>query len=174
MNRARLTALSFATILSALTVSACNQAEQPAPQASSAAPETKPGVSATNARVVLPAVPGNPGAAYFILDNQSKDVVSVASVTVDGAGKTEIHTATNGAMNGAMSGKMTAVTRADAAPRTQLNFEPGKLHVMLFDLGSLKPGTETELTLTFSDGDKLSIPAKVEAMGDSAMGGMQH
>lgn len=166
MNRARLTALPLAVILTALTLSGCKLANQPAAQETSAAPETKPGVSAANARVVLPAVPGNPGAAYFTLDNQSAVVVSVASVAVDGAGKSEIHTG--------MNGKMSPVARADAEPRTQLNFEPGKLHVMLFDLGNLKPGTATELTMTFSDGDKLSIPAKVQAMGDSAMGGMQH
>ena len=166
MNRVRLTALPLAVILTALALSGCKPADQPEVQATSAAPETKPRVSAANARVVLPAVPGNPGAAYFTLDNQSTVVVSVASVTVDGAGKSEIHTGLNG--------KMSPVTRADAEPRTQLNFEPGKLHVMLFDLGNLKAGGETELTMTFSDGDKLSIPAKVQAMGDSAMGGMQH
>lgn len=179
MNTARLTALPLIIMISALTLGACKQgAPETTKTADAAAPETKPGISAANARIVLPAVPGNPGAAYFTLDNQSSEAVSIASITVDGAGKSEIHTASNGAINratgGTSSGRMTPVTRADAAPRTRLEFEPGKLHVMLFDLGTLKPGTETELTMTFSDGDKLSVPAKVETMAASAMGGMQH
>lgn len=166
MNRASQFALSLGIAAAALSLSACKPADQPAAPATSAAPETKPGVSAANARVVLPAVPGNPGAAYFTLDNQSKDVVAIASVTIDGAGKTEMHTTMDSAMK--------PVARVEAEPRTQIAFEPGKLHVMVFDLGSLKAGTETELTMTFTDGDKLSIPAKVEAMGDAAMGGMKH
>ena len=170
MNRASQFALSLGIAAAALSLSACKPADQPAAPATSAAPETKPGVSAANARVVLPAVPGNPGAAYFTLDNQSKDVVAIASVTIDGAGKTEMHTTMDSAMDSAMK----PVARVEAEPRTQIAFEPGKLHVMVFDLGSLKAGTETELTMTFTDGDKLSIPAKVEAMGDAAMGGMKH
>ena len=166
MNRASQFALSLGIAAAALSLSACKPADQPAAPATSEAPETKPGVSAANARVVLPAVPGNPGAAYFTLDNQSKDVVAIASVAIDGAGKTEMHTTMDSAMK--------PVARVEAEPRTQIAFEPGKLHVMVFDLGSLKAGTETELTMTFTDGDKLSIPAKVEAMGDAAMGGMKH
>lgn len=165
MNRAQQFAVPLAVMAAALSLGACQGKDQPAAPATSA-PETKPGVSAANARIVLPAVPGSPGAAYFLLDNQSKDTVSIASVAIDGTGKTEIHTAADGTMK--------PVDRVDAEPRTQIEFEPGKLHVMVFDLGGLKPGNETELTMTFTDGDKLSIPAKVETMGDAAMGGMKH
>jgi len=47
---------------------------------------------------------------------------------------------------------------------------------MAFDIDpKLKPGGETEMTLTFADRDKLSIPIKVEAMGGGdGMAGMRH
>ena len=44
---------------------------------------------------------------------------------------------------------------------------------MAFDVAdNLKAGGETELTLTFSDGDKVSLPVKIEAMG--ALPGVKH
>ena len=160
MNRARLFTLPLVVFASTVMLVGCKAADQPA-AATSSAPAGIPGVTVTAARLVLPAVPGNPGAAYFALDNQSKDTVAIASVAVTGAGKTEIHTA-----------DMKVVDRAEAEPRTTLTFEPGKVHVMVFDVNAdLNAGSETELTVTFTDGGKVSVPAKIEAMGTAAMGG---
>ena len=59
----------------------------------------------------------------------------------------------------------------EIGPGASLAFEPGKLHVMVFDLDAkLQAGGETEMTLTFADGDKLSAPLRIEAAG----GGMDH
>lgn len=161
MNRAHRIALPLFVAVAALSLGACKGGEKPAAPATSA-PEGKPGVTVTDARLVLPAVPGNPGAAYFALDNQSKDVIGIAAVTVQGAGKTELHT-----------GDMKVFDHATADPRTTLKFEPGQAHVMVFDIGAdLKAGAETELTVTFTDGDKVSVPAKIEAMGAGAMADM--
>jgi periplasmic copper chaperone A len=161
MNRAHRIALPLFIAIAAASVGACKGGEKPAAPATSA-PEGKPGVTVTNARLVLPAVPGNPGAAYFAIDNQSKDVIGIATVAVQGAGKTELHTA-----------DMKVFDHATADPRTTLKFEPGQAHVMVFDVGAnLKAGAETELTVTFTDGDKLSVPAKIEAMGAGAMAAM--
>ena len=158
MNRARYFALPLLAVLATATLGACKGADQPEAAASSA-PEGKPGVTVSGARLVLPAVAGNPGAAYFSLDNQSKSVVGIASAAVTGAGKTEIHTV-----------DMKAVDHAEAEPGTTLKFEPGQIHVMVFDVSAdLKAGSETELTVIFTDGDKVSVPAKIEAMGAAAM-----
>ena len=161
MTTARHFALPLLAVLATVTLSACKGADKPE-AAASAAPEGKPGVTISGARLVLPAVTGNPGAAYFALDNQGKAMVAIASVAVTGAGKTQIHTA-----------DMKPVDHAEAEPRTTLKFEPGQVHVMVFDVSpDLKAGSETELTVIFTDGDKLSVPAKIEAMGAAAMGGM--
>ena len=162
MTTARHFALPLLAALATVTLGACKGAEQPAAAASSTAPEGKPGVTISEARLVLPAVPGNPGAAYFALANESKDTVGVASVSVTGAGKTELHTA-----------DMKAVDHTAAEPHTTEVFAPGGLHVMVFDVSpELKAGNETELTVTFTDGDKVSVPAKIEAMGAAAMDSM--
>ena len=162
MNRARHFALPLVVFAATVMLGGCKAADQPAAAASSAAAGI-PGVTVAGARLVLPAVPGNPGAAYFALDNESKSTVAIVSVAIAGAGKTEMHTP-----------DMKTVDRAEAEPRTTLTFAPGKLHAMVFDVSAeLQAGTQTELTVTFSDGDKVSVPAQVQGAGEAAMGGNQ-
>ena len=156
-------ALPLAVSLAALSLSACSGEAAKPDAVASAAPDAKPGVKVTDARVVLPGVAGNPGAAYFSLDNQSNANVSIAAVTIDGIGRTEMH-----------AGDMKVVASGKAEAKTHLDFKQGGAHVMLFDVSDrLKPGDETELTVTFADGDKMTVSAKVEAMGTAAMGGME-
>lgn len=145
------------------------QDTQAASQATDAiGPEGKPGVTARAGRLVLPAVPGRPGVAYFSVGNQSREAIAIAGVHVDGVGKTEMHRTTGTAMR--------PVERVDIASGATIAFVPGGLHVMAFDIGdNLKAGGETEMTITFADGDKLSMPIRVEAMGaDAGMAGMSH
>jgi periplasmic copper chaperone A len=159
------------TVLAALplllAVAACQQ--QPAKQeAPAAAPDAKPGMAVTGGRLVLPAVKGNPGAAYFSLENTGSGSVSLALVAIEGAGKAEVHQT--------MTGSMTPVERIDVDPGSSVEFRPGELHVMAFDLDpKLSVGGKTEMTLTFADGDKLSAPLAIESAGQAAMGGgMDH
>ena len=161
MNFARHFVAPLAVLITTVMLGGCKGAEQPAAAASSA-PKGKQGVTITGARLVLPAVPGNPGAAYFALDNQSKETVAIVSVAVTGAGKAEIHTS-----------DMKIVDHAEAEPSTTLTFEPGKVHVMVYDVAPvLKAGSETELTVVFSDSDKVSVRAKIQGVGAAAMGTM--
>ncbi|MDE2596869.1 MAG: copper chaperone PCu(A)C [Sphingomonadales bacterium] len=167
MKTARLLA-PFAVLLA---VSACNQESKSgaASDAASGPVEAKPGVKLADGRLVLPAVKGNPAAAYFTLDNSGKGTVSLAAVSVAGAQKAEMHQTTGDTM--------ASIDRADVDPGTVLRFEPGKMHVMVFGLDSkVAAGSSVELTLTFADGDKLSAPLKVEAAGGGmdAMGSMDH
>ncbi len=148
--------------LAALSLSACQQQEAKQADAAQTAaleqPDAKPGVAVEGGRLVLPAVKGNPGAAYFTLDNRSGGTVIVAAVSVDGAGKAEIHQT--------VGDGMLPIDRMDVAAGTSIMLEPGKLHAMVFDVSpKLAAGGKTELTITFADGDKLSTPLTIEPAG---------
>lgn len=157
--------------LAALSLSACQQPKtEPATEKSAAsaaaAPEAKPGIELSEGRLVLPAVAGNPGAAYFQINNSAGASTVIAGISIDGSAKTEVHQT--------IGDTMTKVDQVEIAPSTSIKFEPGALHVMVFELAStLKPGAKTELTVTFADGDKVSAPLKIEAAG-GGMGGMEH
>ncbi len=150
-----------------LALGACQQAKEPAaPAQTEAAPEAKPGIALAGARLVLPALAGNPGAAYFQIDNRAGANTVIGVIAIDGAGKTEVHQMVGDAMS--------PVDQVEIAAGTSIRFEPGQLHVMVFDLANkLKAGGTTELTVTFADGDKVSAPMKIEAMG-GGMEGMDH
>lgn len=141
--------------VAAFALSACQQeAQTPAEQN----PSAKPGLSASGGVLVLPAVKGNPAAAYLSLTNNGEAQASVAGVSIDTAESAEIHE-TKG-------GKMASVDQVDVAPGSTVKFERGGLHVMAFGLKpEVAAGNTVEITLTFADGDKLSVPLKVEAVG---------
>ena len=85
-------------------------------------------------------------------------LLPLAAVFVEGAGKAEMHE-TKG-------GKMEPLNWAEIAPGATVTFERGGKHVMLFDLAdTVKAGGTAEMTLTFSGGDKLSTPLRVETAG---------
>lgn len=168
MIRARQIVLSTVLGAAVFGLGACSQEKAADPAATQAAPDAKPGISVTGATVVMPAVSGNPAAAYFTLANTDTKGVTLAAVAIDGAGKTEMHQTTGGSMS--------PVDTVDVAPRASVSFAPGGLHVMAFDLDpKLAPGGTAELTLIFADGDKISTEAKIVARADApAMGGMDH
>ena len=119
----------------------------------------------TGGRLVLPAVPGNPGAAYFTLVNQGHAAAILKSVAVDGAGQAEMHETAGDSMQ-----PLPALSiRAGGS----VILAPGGKHVMVFALTPrLAPGSSTHAILVFSDGSKLSTPLSIEAAGGMAPGGM--
>lgn len=146
-----------AIALSLAALAACQQ-QSATDSDASAAPDAKPDMSVSNGVLVLPAVKGNPGVAYFALTNGSDQPTTLAAVHVEGAAKTEMHE-TKG-------GKMEPMSWAQVEPGQTMRFERGGKHVMLFDLAeTVTPGATAEMTLTFSGGDKLSTPLRVEAAG---------
>ena len=152
-----------------ITLAACQQEKATDPAANaSAAPEAKPGLAVSGGRLVLPAVKGNPAAAYFTLNNTGSNTAGVAAVSIDGAAKAEMHE-TKG-------GEMSPLAQFDVKPGEAVAFVPGGKHVMAFDLSDkLAAGGTAELTITFADGDKISAPLAVEAAGGmGAMSGMEH
>ena len=160
--------LILAPLALGLALSACQQAAKTPDAAASNGPEAKPGLAVSGGTLVLPAVKGNPGVAYFELANSGDAPAALAAVSVDGVGKAEMHQTSGGSMG--------PVDRVEVAPKGKVSFAPGGTHVMLFDLDpKLVAGGSAELTLTFADGDKVSAPLAVKAAGgDDAMGGMEH
>lgn len=125
----------------------------------------KDGVLITGGQLVLPAVKGHPGAAYFTVANQSGSVATLTGVAVKGAQRAEMHVTTDGIME--------AVPRLDIGSGQNVVFGPGGNHAMVFDLSpDLKAGETTEMTLTFSDGRKLTSAVQIERPGMGHMGGM--
>ncbi|MES2493637.1 MAG: copper chaperone PCu(A)C [Pseudomonadota bacterium] len=152
-----------------LALPACQQSPQPdqtgantADTQSAAAPDAKPGLSAKDGRFALPAVKGNPGAGYFTLANGSDKAVVIAAVDVAGAGMAMLHqTKTTGG-----TASMEMMENAQVLPGATLDFAPGGNHVMVDGVpADWKPGASVEMTLTFADGDKLTVPLTVVTPG---------
>lgn len=144
--------------LALLSLSACGQQTDQAKPTATEAPDAKPGIAVAEGTFMLPVIAGNPGAAYFALSNDSANTVSIAAIAIDGVGKTEVHQT--------MGGSMKPVDRIDVEPKLALKFERGGLHVMAFEVSDrLKAGDTIEMTITFTDGDKVSAPLKIVAMG---------
>ncbi|MCK9540422.1 MAG: copper chaperone PCu(A)C [Novosphingobium sp.] len=152
---------AFLLCAALLSLSACKQ-QAPAPEATADAanPDAKPGLSMSVGKLVLPAVKGNPGAAYFELANRSDKDTALAAVVIDGAGKTEMHETTENGME--------TIASLPVKAGETVTFARGGRHVMAFDLdGKLAVGGKTEATLVFADGDKLSGDLEIEAAGGS-------
>lgn len=133
------------------------------PEATDTAPEAPDGISVTNARLMLPAVKGNPGAVYFDIRNDSAENRMIRAVSVAGAESAVLHQM--GTWNNQPS--MDEIFQIDVPANGELKFEPGGLHVMANDLAeTVTAGTTAEVTLTFVGGDKISFPAEVRAAGD--------
>ena len=112
----------------------------------------------TDGVLILPAVAGRPGAAYFTVTNNGDKPTELAAVYVEGAAKAEIHET--------MGGKMQPLAKLALPVGATVKFERGGKHVMLFDLAdTLTAGSSAEMTLTFADGDKLSAPLRIEGAG---------
>ena len=141
-------ALGFA----ATGLAGCGEAPEPA----EAAPEGPEGISVADARLMLPAVAGNPGAVYFEVTNDSEKNRMIRAVSVAGAGSAMMHSA-----------DMQEMTQIAVPPGGSATFAPGEQHIMAMDLAdTVTAGGEAEVTLTFVGGDKFSFPAEVRAAGD--------
>jgi periplasmic copper chaperone A len=126
---------------------------------------TKPAEGVTDAVVKLPAVTGNPGAAYFTLNGGAADN-RLMEVTSPHVVKIELH---DNMMAGTMM-KMTPIESGVAVPAGgKVAFKPGGKHAMLFDLNpKILPGTKMKLTFTYANGRKIEVDADVKAAGDAA------
>ncbi len=165
MNSFRRAALPLAAAALLPLLAACSQGDDSPDKVpeTTGAQATAPGLTVSNARVVLAPVAGNPAAVYFDLSYVGAPGVSLTEVEVEGAGMTMIH-------DYAESAGQMRMTMADTVPLTQgapLAFAPGGLHVMAMDpAAGLKPGGTAKVTLTLSNGNMVSITAPVRAAGE--------
>ena len=127
-----------------------------------------PAVNVTDAVVRLPAVPGNPGAAYFTL-RTNKTPMRILGVSSPQVQRIELH---ESEMAG---GRMRMGPLADNAFSTEglKVFEEGGPHAMLFGISpSIRAGGVIRLNFDFDNAPDVSIDVPVETAG--GMGGHQH
>ena len=126
-------------------------------------PDGIPGLTVENARLVLPAVSGNPAAVYFDIVYNGDRGIAVRSVEVAGAAESMMHETSM--VDGQMQmGEMMPQPLQNGAT---LSFAPGGKHVMVMGLpDTVKAGDTVEVTLTIAGGDKTSFPAVVKAAGE--------
>ncbi|WP_288805104.1 copper chaperone PCu(A)C [uncultured Novosphingobium sp.] len=157
MDKSRSLSLIAAALI--VSLSGCKQ-EAPATtdSASTAASEAGAGISARDGKLLLPAVAGRPGAAYFTVRNDSGIAAALTGVAIAGAGKAQMHETSGGSMK--------AVNSLPIASGAEIEFAPGGLHVMVFDLSpTLKAGQSTDLTLTFANGETIKMPVMIDSIG---------
>ena len=124
------------------------------------APDTVPGLAIENARMMLPAVAGNPAAIYFDLVNSGDTYQTIRRVDVMGAESTMMH-ATND------DGSMSELSPQSVVEGETMTLEPGGNHLMVMGVSDeLQAGGTTEMTLTVLGGDKMSVDVPIQAAGD--------
>jgi periplasmic copper chaperone A len=103
---------------------------------------------------IRPAAQGENGAVYFVIYNHSSKADELIGVSSDVAQAVEIH-------ESKMTGDVMEMHQLESVPleaRAEIEFAPGKLHLMLVDLQKdLKTGDEIEITLHFKNFDDLNV-----------------
>lgn len=113
--------------------------------------------------VRLPAVSGQPAAAYFTIQGGRHDKVLVRIESALAA-KTEMHQNMRG-MQGMTS--MAPLDHVDIPAGGTVQFKPGGNHAMLIGLDPVvKPGTAVPIRFGFSDGTTAEAEAKTVSAGE--------
>lgn len=155
-------ALIAGAMLAAATLglAACgNEAEAPAEVVAGQVP----GMTISNARLVLAPVAGNPAAVYFDLSYEGDQGLTIRKAEVEGAGSTMMHD------YGEYDFKVQMMEALPVAltKGTKLAFKPGALHIMAMEPpADLKPGHKVKVTLTMSGGSTQAFEADVRAAGE--------
>lgn len=149
-----------ALALATLGLAACGGEQAAENEASDAAAE---GITISDARLILPAVAGNPGAVYFTVNNDGERDRFIRAASVEGAQSAMLHQM--GTWNNEPS--MDEVFQVPVKAGQELKFEPGGLHVMANGLpDTLAAGGQAQVTVTFVGGKTATFPAEVRAAGD--------
>lgn len=100
-------------------------------------------------------------AGYFSIKNENNVAAELIDVTSPQFGSIELHQHSH--QDGMM--KMEQVQSVVVAAGEQVLFQPGGLHLMLFDAKtSIAPGQQIPLCLTFKDGQSVEVQASVSAI----------
>jgi len=107
-----------------------------------------------------PALAGNNGAVYFVIENGTNSDDALLSATTDIASATEVHMSMADG-NGVMSMQMQEAVSVPA--RDQVEFKPGGLHIMLVELTKdLNAGDTFTLTLNFEKAGEIALQVEVK------------
>ncbi len=121
------------------------------------------GMTITDARLILPAVAGNPGVVYFDLAYDGDRQIALNRATVAGAESAEFHQ--YGEWAGEM--QMQAMQPLPLKKGDRVKFEPGGNHLMANNLSpDVAAGGTTEVVLTVSGGGKHAFEAQVQPAGE--------
>lgn len=100
-------------------------------------------------------------AGYFSISNSSTTDAELISASSPQFGSIELHQHSH--KDGMM--KMEQVQSVKIAAGKQLHFQPGGLHLMMFDAKtSITIGQQIPLRLTFKDGQSIEVQASVSAI----------
>jgi copper(I)-binding protein len=106
------------------------------------------------------AAPGENGAVYFVIHNYSAADDSLVGASTDVAETAEIH---ESSMAGDVM-EMHMLPKVLLPSGEDVEFSPGGLHVMLFNLQrELKTGESIEITLHFQTSADIPVTARVQA-----------
>lgn len=95
-------------------------------------------------------------AFYLALENNTDAAVQLTGVETEVARVVEMHQTQS--QNGLM--QMRPVQSVEVPAGGEVVFEPGGFHIMLIDINRpLEPGDEVAVTLIFSTGERLELPA---------------
>lgn len=128
-----------------------------------AVPDGVPGLTVTNARLVLAPVAGNPAALYLDLTYNGDRTPAVNRLAIDGAESAVMHEM------GEWDGKIEMMEMLPIVMKKgdTVKFEPGQKHIMVNGVSpELKAGGTTEATIIIAGGDKLSFPVDIRAAGE--------
>jgi hypothetical protein len=143
----------ISTTAALLALAGCNQGPPP-----------EPAVQVEDAMVMLPPVPGRPGAAYFTL-RTNNDPTKIVSVTSPKVGRIELHETRE---EKGIS-KMRPIADLTFPQSGVMEFKPGGRHAMLFGLDrALKAGDKVPLTFAFEPAPPVTVQAEVHAAGSHA------
>ena len=119
-----------------------------------------PAVAVEKAWLRLPAVEGQPAAAYFQMEASGGDAV-LTGLASPAAQRIELHESVTA--GGVV--KMVPLTRVPVAAGETVTFEPGGKHAMLFGLGpDVKPGETVTLRLNFDGAPPVTTEAEVRSI----------
>lgn len=110
-------------------------------------------------RAPIPGVPNT--AAFMVITNEGAEPLELTEATCAIAQRVELHTHIH--QDGMM--KMRQVSAIEIPAHGSSKLKPGGAHIMLFGVDSqLKDGDTVSLELSFSDGHKAQVQAKVQDM----------
>jgi hypothetical protein len=128
--------------------------------------DRSPAVEVEHAVVTLPALPQNPGAAYFRLKTNTSPE-QLVRIETDAAARVEMHeTVSTGTMSG-----MKPLPVAPFEANGTLEFAPGARHVMLFGMKpGLVPGAKAKIIFIFDKAPPVTAEAEIRGPGQGHSG----